>query len=161
MGFFQANIWRYGFFKSIGSLFSSPRRAIKGVVISEAGIAALDSLSLAVGYSIKDSPEYKGAWIVIQKLMMNMKGSDEMVLPISERTYVPLDPLHRLNKEDKERLLPLNEIAQARYDAAFARVTEENKRSANARLLTTLVYLSFIMAAIFGVIVMLRGCGAH
>lgn len=156
MGLFQANIWRYSFFKSIGSLFSSPHRLVKCALVSETGIVSLQSLALATGYCIWDLQDYKGAWVVIQKLMMPMEGSDQLVLPISERTYVPLDPLRKLNEEDRKKLVPLGDIAETKYQEAFSRVTEENKKNANHRLLTTVLYMSFILTAIIVAVVLIK-----
>ncbi len=160
MGILQANIWRHSKVRSIRSLFSSPTRSIKCVIIPETGIVRLDDLKLAaMPYVISDTPEAKQAWVVIQKLLLTMRGCEEMVLPVSERSYVPLDPLHRLTEEDRKKLVPLSEIAETQYDTAFARVTEENKQSANAQLLKTMIYVAGIIACIAIIVVFLRGCG--
>jgi hypothetical protein len=160
MGFTQANIWKYGFFKNIASIFSSPARAIDCVIVSETSIVGKEKMKLATGYLSKDTPDFKGSWLVIQKLMLPMQGCDTMVLPISERSYIPLDPLGRLTEEDKKKLVPLKEIAHSRYKTAFARVTQENKHSANAELLKTMLYLGGIMAIVAVLVAFLRGCAS-
>ena len=156
MGVFQANIWRHSIFKSIRSLFSSPKRIVKCVLVSETGIVSLESLALATGYCLRDLQDFKGGWLAIQKLRMAMEGSDELVLPISERSYVPLDPLGKLEEEDRKALVPLNNIAETKYQEAFSRVVEENKKNANHRLLTTVLYLSFILTAIIVTVVLIK-----
>lgn len=156
MGFRDANIWRYSFFKGIGSLFSSPKRVVKCALVSETGIVSLERLVLATGYCLWDLQDYKGAWVVIQKLMMPMEGSDELVLPISERTYVPLDPLGKLDEEDRKKLVPLDDIAETKYQEAFTRVTEENKKNANHRLLTTVLWGSLVLTAIILIVVLIK-----
>ncbi len=159
MGIAQANIWKLGFFRTISTLFSSPTRSIKCVVIPETGIVGLDTLKLMTGYAIKETKETKLAWSVIQKLKLSMQGSDEYVLPVSERTRVPLDPLGRLTKEDAAKLVPLNDVAETSYDSAFSRVSEENKKNANAMLLQTMLYVGGIIACIAIVVVAFKGCG--
>lgn len=156
MGFTQANIWRFGIFKNIGQLFSSPHRIIKCVKISETGIASLENLALATGYCITDLPDYKAAWVVIQKLRMAMEGSDDLILPISERSYVPLDPLGKLDAKDREALVPLEQIAETKYNEAFTRVTEENKKNANHRLLMTVVWGVIIITGIIVAVVLIK-----
>ena len=89
MGFSQANIWRYGIFKNIKSLFSTSQRVVKCVRIPETGIISLTSMDLATGYCTINTDEEKGTWAVIQKLKLRMEGCDELVLPISDRSYIP------------------------------------------------------------------------
>jgi hypothetical protein len=159
MGITSANLWRHSFFKSLSSLFSSPTRAINCVIVSETSIVGREQMKLATGYSVKNTLDFKGAWLVIQKLMLTMEGVDGMVLPISERSYIPLDPLGRLTDEDRSKLIPLTQIAKTAYKTAFARVQEENKKSANAKLLETMLYIGGIIAVIVILAVFIRGCG--
>jgi hypothetical protein len=152
MGLFQANIWKASFFKSIKSLFSSPTRTILCVLVSENGIASKVTHSLGIGY-LADT-QLKMTWMAINKLRMPMEGVEGMVLPISERTYIPLDPLGRLTDEDKKSLVPLDDIYLAKRREARARVSAESRVSANAEAIKTLMYvLAFIALIALGVLV--------
>jgi hypothetical protein len=139
MGFFQANIWKASFFKNIQSLFSSPKKAITCVLVSENGIASKISLALSIGFTF--DPVAKMTWTVINKLRMPMEGTQELVLPISERSYVPLDPLNRLTTEEKTKLASLKDIAVAKRREARSRVSAESKTSINAEAIKTLMYI--------------------
>jgi hypothetical protein len=141
---FSANIWKSHFIKDLGSLLSTPKRIQPCVFISEAGITSLQRLPLATGYVYDETS--KVAWAVIQKLKLPMEGFDQLVLLISERTYLPLDPLNRLTAEEKARIKPLKNIAKAAHSAEKSRVVDDNKKNNQHELLKTMFYiLGFVM----------------
>jgi hypothetical protein len=154
MGVFQARIWKNSFFKNINFLFSSNKRTLKVVFISETGIISLDNLALDVGYVYSEVS--KSAWAVIQKLKLPMQGSDELVLPISERTYLPLDPLNRLQQEDKDAIEPLKNIARAKHAEVKSRIIDENKQSQNHKMLNTCIYIMGIVLVIAMIIYFIK-----
>ena len=152
MSFFSANIWKSSFLKNIGSLFSSPKNSLKCVLISENGISSLIELELSPGYAAIVAS--KMTWAVINILKMRLEGCEEMVLPISERSYIPLDPLGRLDDADREKLISLDQIAKAKRLEARSRVTDENKRSINAELIKTMIF-GLVFICIIGFIVLI------
>jgi hypothetical protein len=154
MGFFQANIWKHSIFKGVAQLFSTQHRSIKCLMVSETGVISLETLPVDVGYVW--SEEHKAAWAVIQKLKMPMQGLDELVLPITERSYLPLDPMNRLSKEEKDKIEPLKNIARAKHAEVKSRITDENKKSLSQRLYTTVLSLSFVIVAIVLIIYFIK-----
>jgi hypothetical protein len=154
VGFRDMNIWKHSFFKGFGSLFGSPKRIQKCVFISESGIVSMELLPLMTGLVYFDLN--KVAWLVIQKLKMSMQGSDELVLPISERSHMPLDPLGRLSDDERKKLEPLKNIARAKHAEALSRVVDDNKKSANAKMMTTIVTCCFILTGIIVLIYMIK-----
>lgn len=154
MGFRDANIWKHSIFKQAGYLFSSQKRIQKCVFISETGVISLENLYLATGYCVNEAE--KVAWMVIQKLKMPMEGVDELVLPISERSHMPLDPLGKLTKEEKEKLEPLKNIAKAKHAEVRSRVNDDQKKNANAELLKSLAYMAIIGAFLVAIVVLIK-----
>lgn len=154
MGFLGARIWKNSFFKNLGFLFGSEKRLQPCVMVSETGQVSLERLALATGYCGSEADNV--AWAVIQKLKLPMEGFDEWVLPISERSYIPLDPLGRLTTKDKLNLLSLKDIAEIKYLQAFTKVAEENKKSANHRLLQTMIYGILLVTIIVVIVVLIK-----
>ncbi len=147
MSIAQWNLWKFGFFKGVGSLFSSQPRIQKCVFISETGVISLENLVLATGYCV-DQVE-KQAWMVIQKLKMHMDGVEPLVLPISERSFMPLDPLKRLTPDEIKKLEPLRNIARAKHAEVMSRVSDEQKHNTNTQLLITgICCLSLMVLAV-------------
>ncbi len=157
MGFRDMGIWKHSFFKGMGSLFGSPKRVQKCVFISESGIVSAENLPLLTALVHFDAE--KVAWSIIQRLKMPMEGSDELVLPISERSHIPLDPLGRLTTDERDALVPLNDIAKAKHAEERSRIIDENKTSANAKLTRTVVTCCFVLTIIIVAIYMLKKDG--
>ena len=86
-------------------------------------------LPIHVGFVSAD--ETKKAWLVLHNLKCrvhkdNKLVQDELVLPVSERSYIPLDPNELIKQEDRERLVSLEHISslrerQVREDAGSER----------------------------------------
>lgn len=126
----------------------------------DTGIVGVDKLQLNQNaFAIKDTKELKRAWHADQKYKLTMRGSDELVLPISERRFEPLDPLRRRGKAEDEQSIAITEVAIDNRRAAFSRVMDENKKGPNALLLQTMLWLCGIVASIAVLAVMVKGCG--
>jgi hypothetical protein len=144
MGFREARIWRTGVFNWLREAFSSEKRVVRCLRISENGVNSLVSIRLATGYCLSSAE--KLAWCVIQKLKLPMEGVDEPVLPISERSYMPLDPLGLLTDEEKKALEPLKNVARARHAEERSRVSDDNR------------WGFVIIICLFGIVFVLRSC---
>jgi len=156
MGIRGWNLWKHRFFKSASSLFSSNQRTIKCFFVSETGIIGLVDLPLESTFVTE--AVNKMSWTVIHKLMMPLAGCDEWVLPISERSYVPLDPLGRLTDEEKKTIVPVDAVAATKYNESFNNVQDDNQQKASQSFLKAI--LTFMMVVIACVIIALiaRGC---
>ncbi len=146
MGFFGANIWKHTFFKSVGALFSSPQRTIQCAMISENGIGSKVMIDLGIGWCSNKAAEM--SWLLINKLRMPMEGVEGLVLPVCERSYIPLDPLGRLTPKEREALVSLDQLAEAKWREARAKVAADTNKSPNAELLKTIVIVLFIIILI-------------
>ena len=149
------NLWKFTFFRQARSAFSSEQRLIQACMLSETNVGSLLKLYLDIGFCI--SEPQKKAWQVVQKLMMPMEGVIELVLPISERSHLPLDPLNRLTEDEKKALGNLDDLAEDAMTRAESQLADENKKGANARLMTTIFWLIGIVAIIALLILLLHG----
>ena len=150
MSIMQANIWKSSIFKTIGSLFTSPHRTILCVVISENGIVSKTMLELGIGWC--SNKIEKMSWLLINKLRMPMEGVEGQVLPISERSYIPLDPLGRLTKAERDSLVSLDQLAEAKWREARSDVAAEGNKSVNAEMMKTISYIvGFIVLIAIGI----------
>ena len=158
MGIRDLNLWRHGIFKGLGSMFSSPRHSITCIHIGEDGIISKNPLPLDTGFATIDP--LRKTWLSIQALKTRMQGIDEQVMVITDRSYIPFNPLRELNKKEREALTPLDNIADVKYNEAFTRVSEENQVNQNHKLLRTVLYLSFFLTSIVVIIVLLKSRGS-
>ncbi len=138
-------------------MFSTPARATKGLFVSETGNIGLKLLPLGTGFAYND--EAKWAWGVVNALKVSLRGVEGEVLPISERSCVPLDPYNVLSKEDREAFTNIKAIATESFQSSYAKVADEDRKSVNAQLIKTMLWLSFIavMIAIVGLVLVKRG----
>lgn len=140
----DANIWKFGIFKAIGSLFSSQPRTQSCLLISETGIISLIQLPMATGW-MSDIAN-KVSWMVDHRCLQRMDGCENLVMPVSERSFKPLDPLGIRGKDTD---VSLDNIAWSKRREAFSRVMEENKTSGAQKLLqTTVLAFLFITAVV-------------
>jgi hypothetical protein len=147
----DANIWKFGIFKKTGSLFSSNQRVQTCVNISETGIVSLEKIPMATGWMSK--VESKESWMVDQRCLTTMEGCEELVMPISERSFEPLDPL---GVREKGEEIDLNEIAWSKRREAFSRVMDENKTSASMKVMQTVLYGFLFITAVVLLIFFLK-----
>ena len=139
----DANIWKSAGLKSLKSLFSSPQRVQAVLFISETGIISLINLPMGTGWM--SNIEEKLSWMVDHRCLMPLEGCDTFVMPISERSFKPLDPLGARTDDDK---ISLNAIAWSKRREAFSRVMDENKQSAGQKLMQTMLYGFLAIASI-------------
>lgn len=154
MSFFEANIWKSSIFKNLGFLLSTPKKIQPSIFISEAGIISMEKMPMSTGYCYSDAQ--KVAYVVIQKAKIAVQGLDHLCLLISERSYLPLDPLRRIGEEEKAKIEPLKNIAKAKHDEAFSGVMMDNRKSTNAELLKTLFYVLAVIMTIALIIYLIK-----
>ena len=151
----QANIWKFSIFRALGNLFKPSPRTQKCIQISEEGIYRLLNLPMATGWMTDMADQL--SWSVIHKLTVRIESTGDNVLFISDRSYIPLDPKSVLNKEEKTRLIPLDEIAATKYNEAFSTCQSRTKLVNAHKLLSTVLYISICFTAIIVLIVLVKG----
>jgi hypothetical protein len=140
------------FFKQVKFLFSSPQKAQNVVLLSETGAISKEILPMDTGFA--SSPATRRTWLVLHPLKHliykdGVQYQDDPVLLISERNYLPLDPNTILKPKDKERLASLKDIARLKHAEARSLA---GKTSGSDTLANTIIYGSFIMIGVFGII---------
>ena len=151
----KANIWKLSFFRSVGSMLKGTVRAQKCISIPEEGIARMADLPMATGWmSVVDT---KTSWAAIHKLKVRIVSLGLDVFFICDRSYIPLNPCDVLTKEEKAKLVPLEQIASAKYNESFATCTSRNKMKNAHNVLNTILYCSFAFTAIIVLIVLVKG----
>lgn len=140
------------FFKQLGFLFSTPEKAQKIVMVSETGTIGQEILPMHTGFV--NSTKTRRTWLVLHALKFlvykdGKPAQDEPILLISERNYLPLDPNNSLKPKEKEKLASLKDIAKLKHAEARALAGKPNEQN---DLTTIIVYGSFILIAIFGII---------
>ncbi len=146
MGLANLPLWRAGIFRQIKYIFSTPVRIQKCLFISETGNISLQLLPLARGYTYND--EAKVAWAVLNLFTIPIEGLDGEVMPISERSCIPLDPHKQLSDEDRESLANINQIAEEHYQAAYSQVADEDRKSVNVQMAKTLMWMGFLVVIV-------------
>lgn len=152
MGIRNWELWKLHFFRNARQLFSARQRLIPCVFISETGVVSMVQLVLATGYCTSEAD--KISFAVVNRAKMKMQGYDEMVLPITERSYKPLDPLGKWG-ETRDKLASLDDVAGTKYNEAFTQVAELNKSSQNVHLMKTLLIVAGIItiSIVFAVLI--------
>jgi hypothetical protein len=146
VGFRDMNIWKFGIFKGISSLISSPKHTLTCIHAGEDGVVSKNPLPLDTGYA--NLEPVRKCWKAIQQLMTHVQGVDEQVMVITDRSYIPDNPKRKLTTKEKAELVPLDDMADLKYNEAFTRVAEENQKNQNHQLLRTVLYLCFILTGI-------------
>jgi hypothetical protein len=147
----DANIWKSSELKSLKTLFSSPQRVQASLFISDTGIISLQNIPMATGWVYL--AEEKLSWMVDQRCIQPMQDCDVLVMPISERSFRPLDPLGNV---PEDRQVSLNEIAWSKRREAFSRVLDENKQNAGQKLMQTTLYGFLLITAIVVLFFLMR-----
>jgi hypothetical protein len=143
----DANIWKFGFFKNVSTLFKSSPRSQACLFISETGIISLINLPMATGWM--SDVANKVSWMVDHRCLQRLEGHDSLVMPVSERSFKPLDPMGAIKDEAD---VSLNNIAWSKRREAFSRVMDENKTGGAQKLMQTMV-LAFLL--ITGVVLLI------
>ena len=155
MGVAQWRIWQIGIFKNIAFLTSAQTTTMDVFLVKEEGTLGLEKLSLSTGF-VK-SIKRKVAWHALHNLTIRMSRRDLPVLPISERSRIPLDPYN--NSRDDENVGAINDIADTRYTEAFSKLKDHKAETDNAKMARTVLYIVAIIA-IIAFIVPNFNCGA-
>lgn len=150
----KLRIFQSGLFKQAKFLFSAPTRAQKVFMISESGTLSLELLPLSTGY-LADN-DAKMAWNVIHKLKVGLTEEDDPVLPVSERSRIPLDPYNIFNEEDLEKLSSLKAIAATKYTEAFSHLVDKQVEGFNAKMVKIILYGIFIIFFLLVIILMIK-----
>ena len=154
MDLFKANIFKGGLFKQAKYMISTPQFSQKAFLIREAGILSLEVMPVTAGALI--SHISKIAWHSIQSLKTTMEDVDEPVLPISDRSRIPLDPFNKCqDDEELESLAALDVVAGIKYTEAFSQLADKDIQSPNAKMVYTLIWIisALLAMAIIGVII--------
>lgn len=123
-------------------MFSTPVRVQKCLFISETGNRSLVSWPISRGWVYNE--EAKLGWVLVNKLKVAMEGLEGEVLPISERSCLPLDPYGKLTEEERAEFAGIKDIAAEHWHDAYSRVTEEDRKSINVQMARTILWLVFI-----------------
>lgn len=140
MGLAQWPIFRAGFFRQAKYLVNTPQKAQSALEILETGVVGIEPLPMQTGFAKAPDKEVKKAWANIHALKFqvykNGQPTDrEAVLPISERSYKPLNPLGLLSEEEIGKLASLKDIAKVKYAQARAAVSGVNPHQDIASLI--------------------------
>jgi hypothetical protein len=158
MNLSQWPIFKAGLFRQAKYLVSTPQKAQKVLAITEIGAVGIQLLPMETGFM--KFIEGKKAWAAVHalkyQLYKNGKPTEhEAAMVISERSYIPLDPLNTLKEKDREKLASLKDIAKIRHAQARAVAAHADNHKDIASLI---VQSSFILLAVFAVITLARGC---
>lgn len=162
MGLANWPVFRAGIFKQAKYLVSSPQKAQNVLEILETGVVGREQLPMTTGFMRATLKEVKKAWANVHALRYQIyqdgePTDGESVLIISERSYIPLDPLNTLKQKDREKLASLKDIAKVRHAQARAVASSQDNHKDIA---STVITLSFAFLFFLGLIALLKGCGA-
>jgi hypothetical protein len=151
----KANIWKLSFFRSMSGMFKGTAREQKCISIPEEGIFRVATLPMATGW-MSIVPE-ESSWAAIHKLKVRIVSTGEDVFFICDRSYIPLNPCNVLTKEEIAALVPLENIAAAKYDVSFRSCASRQQVKNAHQTLNALLYLSFAFTAVIFLIVLMKG----
>lgn len=129
--------------------------------ILETGVVGKEQLPMTTGFMRATLQEVKKAWANVHALKYqiykNGQPTDgESVLVISERSYIPLDPLGTLKQKDKEKLASLKDIAKVRHAQARAAAGAQDRNRDVAMLI---IQWSFVFLMFLAALSLFKGCG--
>jgi len=153
-------IFKAGIFRQAKYLVSAPQKAQRVLEILETGTVGMEPLPMQTGFMQASSEEVKKAWANVHALKFQVYKNgqpvgDDAVLAISERSYIPLDPLNTLKEKDREKLASLKDIAKVRHAQARAAAGAQDK---NKDLAAFIIQAGFVLLGLYGIIAFFRGC---
>lgn len=164
MGFnlLKANLFRGSLFKQAKYLVSAPPTSQKVMYISEAGTISIEPLPISTGF-VNSSEELKKTWALIHQLKFYVQKDDgpledEQVLIVSDRSYIPLDPLNLLTLKALQKLASLEDIAKLRHAAKRAEVGAAETQKDIAEFVIT---WDFILCILAGIAYLVMGKGKN
>jgi hypothetical protein len=142
-------------FKQVGFLVSSPTGAQKNLFLSETGEVNMPLFPVSQTFVTSETTRRQWANIHDLKHIVMVKGNptSDQVLIISEKSYIPQDPNNRLTPKQKEKFASLNDTARNIHMVLRA---EARKAKDTVDLINTIIYGSFILDGVFGVIYLIR-----
>ena len=151
-------IFKAGIFKQAKYLVNAPQKAQKVLAITETGTVGMQLLPMETGF-MKLS-EGKKAWAAVHALKYQVYKNgqpteSEAVMAISERNYIPLDPLETLKKKDREKLASLKDIAKVRHAQARATATQQDT---NKNITEMIIMYSSLLLGLYAIVALIRGC---
>ena len=153
-------VFRSGLFKQAKYLVSSPQKAQKVIEILETGVVGIEYLPMQTGFMKATAPDIKKAWANVHALKYQIfkdgkPTQDESAPVISERNYIPLDPLDTLKQKEREKLASLEDIAKVRHAQARAAASAQDSHRDTAILIMQICGGLLAFAAL---IHFLQGC---
>jgi hypothetical protein len=153
-------VWRSSLFRKTKYMVSSPQKAQMVLAITEQGVIGKQPLPMQTGFMKAIEPEVKKAWANVHALKYQIYKNgqpteDESALVISERSYIPLDPLNTLNKQNREKLASLKDIAKVRHAQARAAASAQD---ANKDVAMVIIYICGFLLAFYALISLIKGC---
>lgn len=160
MGLKDWPVFRSGLFKQAKYLISSPEKAQSVLEILETGVVGVELLPMQTGFMKATIPEVKKAWANVHALKYQLyrdgqPTGNESVLVISERHYIPLDPLNTLKQKERERLASLKDIAKIRHAQARAAAGAQDSHKNIAVLV---IQICGFLLAFYALITLIKGC---
>jgi len=152
-------IFKAGLFRQAKYLVSTPQKAQAALEILETGAVGIEPLPMQTGFLTAPSKDVKKAWgnmhaLKVQIYKQGRPTDNPAAMPISERSYIPLDPLGVLKPKDRENLASLEDIAVSRHDDAMNDTTPNSQLT----IQKAIVNIGFVFLFFLGVIAMVRGC---
>jgi len=153
-------IFKAGIFRQAKYLVSAPQKAQSVLEILETGTVGLEPLPMQTGFMQASAPEVKKAWAMVHALKFQIykdgqPTESDAALAISERSYIPLDPLNTLQVKDREKLASLKDIAKVRHAQARAAAGAQDSHK---DLAAFIIQAGFVILGLFGVLAFFRGC---
>jgi len=153
-------IFKAGIFRQAKYLVSAPQKAQTVLEILETGTVGIEPLPMQTGFMQATAPEVKKAWANVHALKFQIYKDGQpterdAALAISERSYIPLDPLNDFKKQDREKLASLKDIAKVRHAQARAAVGSQDK---NKDLAAFIIQTSFVLLGLYGILAFFKGC---
>lgn len=144
------------FFKQASFLVSSPQNVQKNLFLSETGSISMPLMPVNLGFETAEQSKRQWAVIHSLKFLVFKDGKpfeDDSVLLISEKCYQPQDPNECLTKKEGYKLAALNEVAKTTHMVLRA---EAQKAKDQIDILNTIIYGSFLLDGLFGIIYLIH-----
>lgn len=153
-------IFKAGIFRQAKYLVSTPQKAQSVLEILETGTIGIEQLPMQTGFFKASTPEVKKTWANVHALKFQIykngqPAGKEAVLAISERSYIPLDPLNTLKQKDREKLASLKDIAKVRHAQARAAAGAQDTHK---DLAAFIIQAGFVILGIYAILTYAQGC---
>lgn len=153
-------IFKAGLFRQAKYLVSTPQKAQRVLEVLETGTVGIEQLPMQTGFLKATLSEVKKTWANVHALKFQVYKNGqpvegEAVLAISERNFIPLDPLDTLKAKDREKLASLKDIAKVRHAQARAAAGAQDTHK---DLAYYIIQASFVLLALYGVLAFAKEC---